>query len=93
MSLWQRGERTICQGQFYDKFHPVFRRIRCATLGRTNPWIIDRHYPEGRRPELRAIRDREVRLPPGKSILLIGVLSLLSWLALISVVMVLWQTV
>jgi hypothetical protein len=32
-------------------------------------------------------------LPPGKSILLIGVLSLLSWLTLISVAMALWETV
>lgn len=64
-----------------------------ATLGRTDPWMIDRHYPEGRRPELRAIKDTEERLPLEKSILLIGVLSLLSWLALISVVMALWQTV
>jgi hypothetical protein len=64
-----------------------------ATLGRTDPWVIDRHYPERRRPELGAIRDTEERLPPGKSILLIGVLSLLSWLTLISVAMALWETV
>jgi hypothetical protein len=64
-----------------------------ATLGRTGRWMIARPYPQGRRSELRAIRDTEERLPPGRCILLIGVLSLLSWLALISIVMALWQIV
>jgi len=64
-----------------------------ATLGRTETGMIDLHYPEGREWELRAIKDTEERLPPGRSLLLIGGLSILSWLVLISVVMTLWQSV
>ena len=63
-----------------------------ATSGRSKAEAIDLHYPQGRRPELRTFKDQEERLPPGRSLLLIGGLSLLSWLVLISVVMALWHS-
>ena len=64
-----------------------------ATLGRSNPSMLDLHYQENGRSELRTFKDQEERLPPGRSLFLIGGLSLLSWLVLISVVMALWHNV
>ncbi len=55
--------------------------------------MVDLHYQEERRSKLRTFKDQEERLPPGRSILLIGVLSVLSWLVLISLVTALWQAV
>ena len=63
-----------------------------ATLGRNNLSMLDLHYQEKQRSGLRTFKDQE-RLPPGRSLLLIGGLSLLSWLVLISVVMALWHSV
>jgi hypothetical protein len=40
--------------------------IECdATLGRSNPSMLDLHYQENGRSELRTFKDQEERLPPG----------------------------
>jgi hypothetical protein len=50
-------------------------------------------HADSRRPELSRVREQGERLPGGTSILVIGGMSALSWVMLLSIVMALWSSI